>query len=228
MHDGMATPRMLVVPDADEPYSVSIYFYFVFVFRISISISFRTGNSIDVLVLFCEQPLPAGMAVSLEDNRANIDSVLKQIPEMFANNRHGSPVGTAAVKACIEALKPHGGRVLAFMVSYFHSAVRAISMTSCVFVYIYLFMLCSQGTQPTGGFGKLTNRAAQAQNVGAKEAEKEPLKYLAPGDKMYTKMAAEAAEYQVSVDLFLLTNNQYVDVASLGTLPRITGGSLYR
>ena len=95
-------------------------------------------------------------------------------------------------------------------------------------VYIYLFVFCSQGTQPTGGFGKLTNRAAQAQNVGAKEAEKEPLKYLAPGDKMYTKMAAEAAEYQVSVDLFLLTNNQYVDVASLGTLPRITGGSLYR
>jgi protein transport protein SEC24 len=119
MHDGMATPRMLVVPDADEPYSVSIYFYFVFVFCISISISFRTGNSTDVLVLFCEQPLPAGMAVSLEDNRANIDSVLKQIPEMFANNRHGSPVGTAAVKACIEALKPHGGRVLAFMVSFF-------------------------------------------------------------------------------------------------------------
>ena len=62
--------------------------------------------------VFCVQ-------VSLEDNRANIDSVLKQIPEMFANNRHGSPVGTAAVKACIEALKPHGGRVLAFMVSLF-------------------------------------------------------------------------------------------------------------
>ena len=27
MHDGMATPRMLVVPDADEPYSVSIFLY---------------------------------------------------------------------------------------------------------------------------------------------------------------------------------------------------------
>jgi hypothetical protein len=54
-------------------------------------------------------------------------------------------------------------------------------------VYIYLFVFCSQGTQPTGGLGKLTNRAAQAQNVGAKEAEKEPLKYLAPGDKMYTE-----------------------------------------
>jgi protein transport protein SEC24 len=78
------------------------------------------------------------MAVSLEDNRANIDSVLKQIPEMFANNRHGSPVGTAAVKACIEALKPHGGRVLAFMVSFFYIFQRAISMTSCLFVFTFI------------------------------------------------------------------------------------------
>ena len=142
---------MLVVPDADEPYS----------------------------------PLPAGMAVPLAANREAIDAVLKQIPEMFANNRHGSPVGTAAVKACVEALKPVGGRVLAFM-----------------------------GTQPTGGLGKLSNRAAQAPNVGAKEAEKEPLKYLAPADKIYTKLATEAAEYQVAIDVFLLAPAQYV--ASLG------------
>ena len=26
-HDGMATPRMLVVPDADEPYSVSLFLF---------------------------------------------------------------------------------------------------------------------------------------------------------------------------------------------------------
>ena len=152
IHEGMAQPRMLVVPDADEPYS----------------------------------PLPAGMAVPLERNREAVDAVLKQIPEMFANNRHGAPAGTAAVKACVEALKPVGGRVLAFM-----------------------------GTQPTGGLGKLSNRAAQAPNVGAKEAEKEPLKYLAPADKIYTKMATEAAEYQVAIDVFLLAPSQYVDVASL-------------
>ena len=165
VHEEMARPRMLVVPDADEPYS----------------------------------PLPAGMAVPLERNREAIDAVLKQIPEMFANNRHGAPVGTAAVKACVEALKPVGGRVLAFM-----------------------------GTQPTGGLGKLSNRAAQAPNVGAKEAEKEPLRYLAPADKIYTKLATEAAEYQVAIDVFLLAPAQYVDVASLGTLPRISGGTLYR
>ena len=122
VHEEMARPRVLVVPDAEEPYS----------------------------------PLPAGMAVPLERNREAIDAVLKQIPEMFANNRHGSPVGTAAVKACVEALKPVGGRVLAFM-----------------------------GTQPTGGLGKLSNRAAQAPNVGAKEAEKEPLSTSPRGQDLH-------------------------------------------
>ena len=77
------------------------------------------------------------MAVSLEDNRANIDSVLKQIPDMFANNRHGSPVGTAAVKACIEALKPHGGRVLAFMVSSFKLAYGQLVRRR---VYLFTFI----------------------------------------------------------------------------------------
>ena len=81
------------------------------------------------------------MAVSLEDNRANIDSVLKQIPEMFANNRHGSPVGTAAVKACIEALKPHGGRVLAFMVSFFIFSTGQL-VSRRVYFCLHLFNSC--------------------------------------------------------------------------------------
>jgi protein transport protein SEC24 len=59
------------------------------------------------------------------------------------------------------------------------------------------------------------------------ESDKDAAKYLAPGDKCYMKLAVEAAEYQVAIDLFLLTNG-YVDVASLGVLPRVTGGSLYR
>ena len=88
------------------------------------------------------------MAVSLEDNRANIDSVLKQIPEMFANNRHGSPVGTAAVKACIEALKPHGGRVLAFMVSLFIFPYgQLVSRRVYLFTFIY-FCFVRRGRNP--------------------------------------------------------------------------------
>ena len=167
-----SSPQMLVVPDAEEPYS----------------------------------PLPAGLAVPLEAHRDAVDAVLKQIPEMFATNRHGAPAGTAAIKACVEALKPVGGRVLAFV-----------------------------GTMPTGGYGGLKNRAAPVGGGSgggglggaSKEADKEPARYLAPADKAYAKMATEAAEYQVAIDLFLLADG-YVDVASLGSLPRITGGSLYR
>ena len=118
--------------------------------------------------------------------------MLKQIPEMFASNRHGATVGTAAIKACVEALKPVGGRVLAFM-----------------------------GTMPSGGYGALKPRAGPTGGGGiskggaGSESDKEPAKYLAPADKVYTKMATEAAEYQVAVDLFLLSSG-YTDIASLG------------
>ena len=172
-------PRMLVVPDVDEPYA----------------------------------PVPDGLAVPLGPNRDAIDGVLKQLPKMFCdpmeNGRRGAPCGAAAVKACVEALKPIGGRVLAFIASL-----------------------------PTGGMGALKPRGPVNQGSTAgggggggggfnNESDKDAAKYLAPGDKCYMKLAVEAAEYKVAIDLFLLTNG-YVDVASLGVLPRVTGGSLYR
>jgi hypothetical protein len=103
------------------------------------------------------------MAVSLEDNRANIDSVLKQIPEMFANNRHGSPVGTAAVKACIEALKPHGGRVLAFMVSFFiFSTGQLVSRRVYLCLHLFIYVLFA-GDATHRRFGQ----ADQSRGAGA-------------------------------------------------------------
>ena len=142
-------------------------------------------------------PLPSGLAVPLEANQADIAAALKQIPEMFASGRHGLPCGAAAIKACVEALKPTGGRVLAFV-----------------------------ATMPTGGYGAVKGRTAVGTAM-SKEMEKEPVKHAAPADKVYSKMATEAAEYQCAIDVFLLPNG-HVDVASLGHLCRVTGGSLYR
>jgi len=142
-------------------------------------------------------PLPSGLAVPLEANRADIAAALRQIPEMFASGRHGLPCGAAAIKACVEALKPTGGRVLAFV-----------------------------ATMPTGGYGAVKGRTAVGTAM-SKETEKEPVKHAAPADKVYSKMATEAAEYQCAIDAFLLSNG-HVDVASLGHLCRVTGGSLYR
>ncbi len=146
-------------------------------------------------------PLPTGLAVPLANNIDDIKKVLKDIPEMFAAGRHGLPCGTAAIKACVEALKPTGGRVVSFI-----------------------------ATMPTGGYGAIKGRTAMGttmHNNSNKEIEKEPVKHVTPFDKIYSKLATESAEYQCAIDVFLLPNG-FVDVASLGHLCRVTGGSLYR
>ena len=84
----------------------------------------------------------------------------------------------------------------------------------------------SMATIPNVGLGKLEARTGTAgQRTG--NIEKEPLKCMAPADKAYRTMATYAAEHQVCIDLFLCVSSA-VDVATLGVLPRLTGGSLYR
>ncbi|OUS46498.1 protein transport protein Sec24-like CEF [Ostreococcus tauri] len=81
-------------------------------------------------------------------------------------------------------------------------------------------------TIPNVGVGKVEARVGTAgQRTG--NIEKEPLKCMAPANRDYTNMAMYAAENQVCVDLFLCVSSA-VDVATLGVLPRLTGGSLYR
>lgn len=73
---------------------------------------------------------------------------------------------------------------------------------------------------PTVGMGALRGRD------GRGEGEKEPLRSCGPSDKTYAKVALDAAEYQVAIDLFLLAAGP-CDVPTLGTLCNTTGGSLY-
>jgi protein transport protein SEC24 len=127
-------PRMLVVPDVDEPYA----------------------------------PVPDGLAVPLGPCRDAIDGVLKQLPKMFCdpkeNGRRGAPCGAAAVKACVEALKPIGGRVLAFIASLPTGGMGALKPRGPV----------NQGSTAGGGGGGGVNN----------ESDKDAAKYLAPGDKV--------------------------------------------
>jgi len=76
-------------------------------------------------------PLPTGLTVPLQENMESIKDVLAKIPEMFASGRHGLPCGVAAIKACVEALKPIGGRVVSFI-----------------------------ATMPSGGYGAVKGRTA--------------------------------------------------------------------
>lgn len=81
-------------------------------------------------------------------------------------------------------------------------------------------ILVFQSTLPSVGVGKLANRAPP----GAVPAEKEKL-LLRPGEQFYKNMALECYKKQIGVDMFLFTP-KYVDVASLGCLPRYTGGEV--
>jgi len=142
-------------------------------------------------------PLQSGLVVSLARNREAIQQLLKAIPETFASATPGPNASTAAIKAGIECLKPTGGKIMVFM-----SGI------------------------PNVGLGKLEARTGTSgQRTG--NIEKEPLKCMAPAERNYNVMAIHAAEFQISIDLFLCASSA-VDVATLGVFPRTTGGSLYR
>ncbi|KAK9908279.1 hypothetical protein WJX75_005414 [Coccomyxa subellipsoidea] len=72
---------------------------------------------------------------------------------------------------------------------------------------------------PKVGKGALAQRGEQA-------GDRDPQKVQEPAIKAYREMAADAAEFQVSIDLFV-TAQAYVDLASLRDLCHQTAGQLY-
>ncbi|EFN54381.1 hypothetical protein CHLNCDRAFT_58279 [Chlorella variabilis] len=63
-------------------------------------------------------------------------------------------------------------------------------------------------------------------DIGRPPTDRDTLDSMLPESKEYAALAADAAEHQVSVDLFLLAQG-YVDVATLGVLSAHTAGSLH-
>eukprot|EP00252_Welwitschia_mirabilis_P020316 TRINITY_DN4950_c0_g1_i1.p1 TRINITY_DN4950_c0_g1~~TRINITY_DN4950_c0_g1_i1.p1 ORF type:complete len:1152 (-),score=243.05 TRINITY_DN4950_c0_g1_i1:556-4011(-) len=86
-------------------------------------------------------------------------------------------------------------------------------------------LLVFQSVLSSVGIGALSAREAEGRAITS-AGEKEAHKLLQPADKTYKTMAIEFAEYQVCVDLFLSTQT-YVDIASISTVPRTTGGQIY-
>lgn len=63
--------------------------------------------------------------------------------------------------------------------------------------------------------------------AGRPPSERDALEVMVPEGKEYAALATDAAEHQVSVDIFAVTQG-YVDLATLSTLCTGTSGSLYR
>eukprot|EP00850_Spirogloea_muscicola_P012018 SM000076S21839 [mRNA] locus=s76:434121:442111:- [translate_table: standard] len=141
-------------------------------------------------------PLPSDVVVPLLKCRANLEQLVENVPNMFQAARVADSAFGAAVKAAYLAMKSTGGKLLVF-----------------------------QSALPSVGFGSLIGREAEGR-TGSVINEKEAHKMLSPADKTFKTLAFELAEFQVSVDLFLMTQS-FVDIASQAVVPRTTGGQVY-
>lgn len=83
-------------------------------------------------------------------------------------------------------------------------------------------VLCFLAGLPTLGAGALRNR----EDMKLVDTEKEQV-LLSPIDDFYKKKAIRATFLQISVDLFLSSSDSYLDVASLASLARFSGGQCY-
>ncbi|KAG2695881.1 hypothetical protein I3843_07G033700 [Carya illinoinensis] len=83
-------------------------------------------------------------------------------------------------------------------------------------------LLIFQNTLPSLGVGRLKLRGDDLRVYGT---DKENMLRL-PEDPFYKQMAAELTKYQISVNVYALSD-KYTDIASLGTLAKYTGGQVY-
>ncbi|CAL8469171.1 g8712 [Coccomyxa elongata] len=145
-------------------------------------------------------PLPDDLVVNLHESRAVVEALLDSLPQMFANNVVVESAMGPALQAAFLAMQDFGGKLLLF-----------------------------QSAVPSLGVGKIKNRDNAA--LWGTDSEH---KLRNPDDPFYKKFAAECSRVQIAVDVFVLgaVSGQgkpavYMDLASLGTLPKYTCGQLY-
>jgi len=83
-------------------------------------------------------------------------------------------------------------------------------------------LLCFQTSMPSLGSGRLKIR----DDPKVYGTEREFL-LRNPDDAFYKKMSAECSRVQICVDMFAFPQQQYMDMASLSTLSKYTGGQVY-
>ncbi|GMH08942.1 hypothetical protein Nepgr_010782 [Nepenthes gracilis] len=83
-------------------------------------------------------------------------------------------------------------------------------------------LLIFQNTLPSLGIGRLRLRGDDLRIYGT---DKEQAARVAE-DPFYKQMAADFTKYQISVNVYAFSD-KYIDIASLGTLSKYTGGQVY-
>lgn len=141
-------------------------------------------------------PLVDGFLVKVSESTDLIDSLLDQIPRMFAESRETETLLGPVIEAGLDALQ---------------SAER----TGKLFIF--------QSSLPMlKAPGSLSNR----EDRSALGTEKEKT-VLSPNGNYYTKLAEKCVAAGCGVDLYL-TPNSFIDVATIGEITKLTGGSIHK
>eukprot|EP00397_Hematodinium_sp_SG-2012_P000693 GEMP01000694.1.p2 GENE.GEMP01000694.1~~GEMP01000694.1.p2 ORF type:complete len:979 (-),score=159.06 GEMP01000694.1:3379-6315(-) len=122
----------------------------------------------------------------------------EKLPALFGNAKYDNHCGNAALKACINLMGARGGGNILFFVN----------------------------SLPRLGVGALAHRDDMPLYTCSPRSSKEAGKVFVPQHpELFQEWAEEANRKHVGVDLFLASRpNSYVDVATMGFVPRKTGG----
>lgn len=141
-------------------------------------------------------PLLDGFLVNVSEAEPVINSLMEQIPVMFADTRETETVLGPVIQAGLEALKAADCAGKLFI---FHSTLPIAEAP-----------------------GKLKNR--DDRKLLGTDKEKT---ILSPQNTFYNNLGQECVSNGCCVDLFLFPNT-YIDVATLGQVCRLTGGTVYK
>ncbi|SMR56523.1 unnamed protein product [Zymoseptoria tritici ST99CH_3D1] len=131
-------------------------------------------------------------------SKSNIVKLVSQLPGMFEAIRHAEPALLPSLTAALTALGETGGKII-----------------------------CSLGSLPTFGPGRLTVRDKGMQTSTNDHPEQEKV-LLRTENQSFKKLQADMVKAGVGVDFFLTSPaGGYLDIATVGTVAEKTGGETF-
>lgn len=136
--------------------------------------------------------------VDAAECKANITTLLRQIPSMFEKIRHAEPALLPSLTAALSALSETGGKIM-----------------------------CSLASLPTFGPGRLSVRDKGVNSAGVDTPEQEKA-LLKTDNVSFKKVQSDMVKAGVGVDFFLTSPpGGYLDIATIGLVAEKTGGETF-
>lgn len=144
-------------------------------------------------------PQPQDLLVNLDESRSQVEQLLQSLPSMHVHTKDVESAFGPALEGALQVQSRIGGKLLIFLSGL-----------------------------PSLGEGRLINR----ENTRQLGTDKEHLLLSTPSVEFYQKHAVKLTKFQICAELFLFhndlnANSSFLDLATLSSLNKLTGGQLY-